>query len=154
MNRLTRTLVGLVLLAVAVVLIGRLVSVVAPSPVLGLTEEERLHPCEEGDDCVSSATAEGPGAIDPLPCGPGKLEQVAEHAELVLDRTELQTRGDTYAHLTSRSQILGLVDDLELHADGGAVQVRSAARVSLGDRGVNAERVEQLREEVADTICQ
>lgn len=153
MNRLTRVLVGLVIVAVVAVAIGRLVSSIAPPPVLGLTEDEQLHPCPDSETCVSSLADDERHAVDPLPCGPSDFDAVVQHAERVLDRVTVEEVEGRYAHLEARSFAFGFVDDVELHADRGAIQVRSAARLGGTDFGSNRERVQELYEAVDGTVC-
>lgn len=153
MNRVTRVLVGLVIVAVVAVAVGRVVSAVAPPPVLGLTDDGQLHPCPDSDNCVSSLADDQRHAIEPLPCAPGDLDAVVQQAERVLDRVTVEDVDGPYAHLTARSFTFGFVDDLELHASRGAIQVRSAARLGGNDYGTNRERVQTLREAVDGTVC-
>ncbi len=154
MNRATRVLVGLVIVGVLAVVIGRVISSVVPPPVVGLTADGRLHPCPDDDSCVSSLADDERHAIEPLPCAPGDLAAVVQRAERVLDRVTVEEIDGRYAHLTARSFTFGFVDDLELHGRGSAIQVRSAARLGGNDFGVNRDRVQSLHEAVDGTVCQ
>ncbi len=152
MSRWPRVLIGLIIVAVVGVGAVRIVTGLMPPPTLGLTEEGELRPCPDSDNCVHSAAADERHAIDPLACDMDDLDRVVDRAVATLDRTSLETVEDGYAHLEARSLLFGFVDDLELHATLGRIEVRSAARLGENDRGVNRERVEELRTSVRD-IC-
>lgn len=152
MSRWPRILIGLGIVAVVGVAAVRLVTTLMPAPTLGLTEDGELQPCPDSDNCVSSAADDQRHAIEPLACHPDDLDRVVDRAVTTLDRTSLVTAADGYAHLEARSLVFGFVDDLELHATLGRIEVRSAARLGGDDWGVNRERVEALRASVRD-IC-
>ena len=54
-----------------------------------------------------------------------------------------------YAEFTSK--LMGFVDDTEFYLDekAGVIQVRSASRLGRGDHGVNRERIESIRAQLA-----
>lgn len=56
-----------------------------------------------------------------------------------------------YAEFTSR--LMRFVDDTEFYLDekAGVIQVRSASRLGRGDHGVNRERIESIRLQLAQT---
>ena len=68
-----------------------------------------------------------------------------------LPGTVVVTSDDRYLHAESTSSLMGYVDDLELLLDPstGRVDVRSASRVGYGDMGVNAARVDTLRDSMS-----
>lgn len=65
-----------------------------------------------------------------------------------LPRTTVIESDGQYVHAESTSSLMGYVDDLELLLDpsSGRVDVRSASRLGYGDMGVNAARVQSLRD--------
>ena len=65
-------------------------------------------------------------------------------------RTEVLEQSDGYLHATATSALFGFVDDLELYADssGGVLQARSVSRLGDSDLGVNAQRLEALRQQL------
>ncbi|MBM5799011.1 MAG: DUF1499 domain-containing protein, partial [Cyanobacteria bacterium M_surface_9_m1_291] len=67
-----------------------------------------------------------------------------------MPRTEVLEQGDGYLHATASSALFGFVDDLELYADAsrGELQARSLSRLGDSDLGVNARRLDQLREQL------
>ena len=62
-------------------------------------------------------------------------------------RTDVIAQTGDYLHAECASKGLGFVDDLECWLDrkAGVIHVRSAARLGIGDFGVNRKRVERLR---------
>ena len=152
MSRWPRILIGLAIVAAVGVAAVRIVTGLMPAPTLGLTEDGELPPCPDSDNCVHSAAEDERHAIEPLACDMDDLDRVVDRAMTTLDRVSLETIDDSYAHLEARSLIFGFVDDLELHATLGRIEVRSAARLGRDDWGVNRERVEELRASVRD-IC-
>lgn len=137
--------------AVALGLLGlRLWASSAPAPeTLGPTADGSLAPCPATPNCVAS-DGSGYEPLAPLPLPDGGYDAVLEALES-LPRTTVVTREPPYAHAESRTAIVGYVDDLEVVVDeeAGVVHVRSASRLGSGDLGVNAARVEQLRELLA-----
>ena len=120
----------------------------APSS-LGLGSDGRLAPCPDRPNCAASDAEDETKRIEPF----RYADQVAAWSALQkavadLPRTTIVTVDDTYMHAESRSRIFRFVDDLEfqLRPDEGVIAVRSAARTGYSDFGVNAERLEVLRQ--------
>jgi uncharacterized protein (DUF1499 family) len=67
---------------------------------------------------------------------------------LNMEGVEVVETGGGYLHATATSRIFGFVDDLELYADekAGVLQARSVSRLGDSDLGVNAQRLERIRE--------
>ena len=67
-------------------------------------------------------------------------------------RTRIVDSADGYVHAEARTVLFRFVDDLELLwlRESGHVQVRSASRLGQGDLGVNARRLDQLRERATE----
>jgi uncharacterized protein (DUF1499 family) len=83
---------------------------------------------------------------------PAAALEILLPAVLALDGVSLvETRAD-YMHATVTSRLFGFVDDLELHADAerGMVEARSMSRLGDSDLGVNARRLESLRQALAN----
>lgn len=140
-------LAGAALALIAVLGVRLFVAQVEP-PALGV-EGGGLAPCPDADSCVSSTSSDPRHAVEPLACGGEELDRIVEVATAELPRTELLAREAGYAHLRARSLVFGFPDDLELLAGDEVVHVRSASRVGENDLGVNRERVETLRGELA-----
>lgn len=64
-------------------------------------------------------------------------------------RARLITDEPGYLRAEYSSRMLRFVDDVELLIGGDAVQVRSASRLGYSDLGVNRERIEALRQALA-----
>jgi uncharacterized protein (DUF1499 family) len=109
----------------------------------------RLGPCPSSPNCVSSeqGTPES-HRVDPLPLGDPALAR-ERLLEIVASfpRTEILRAEPQYVHATFTTERLRFTDDVEFRLDerSGVVHLRSASRVGYGDRGVNRERVEQIR---------
>ena len=67
-------------------------------------------------------------------------------------RTRIVDSADGYVHAEARTVLFRFIDDLELLwlRESGHVQVRSASRLGQGDLGVNARRLDQLRERATE----
>jgi uncharacterized protein (DUF1499 family) len=109
----------------------------------------RLRPCRRASNCVCSQPGCGGRAIEPLGftgSPDAALDRLAA-AIAQLPRSRIVRRDGGYLHAEVRSRCFGFVDDIEAQVDAaaGAVHLRSASRVGISDRGVNARRVEQIR---------
>ncbi|MGI9490171.1 MAG: DUF1499 domain-containing protein [Geminicoccaceae bacterium] len=115
---------------------------------LGISEG-RLAPCPDKPNCVSSDAEDEAHRIEPYRF----TDQAAAWSALKkavgeLPRTTIVTAEDTYLHAEAKSRIFGFVDDLEfqLRPEDNLIALRSAARTGHRDFGVNAERLEKLRQ--------
>lgn len=115
--------------------------------------EERLAPCPDSPNCVSSYAQDDVHAIEPLPIpadqdATGALRRIVES----LPRTTIVTVDGDYLHATFASRIFRFVDDVEFLVDreAGVVHVRSASRLGYGDMGVNRRRIEEIRSLLTD----
>ena len=115
-------------------------------------ERGMLHPCPDRPNCVCSQFGEdGDGAWTAPLAYEGSAD--AAFARLLetleaMDGATLVTSEDDYAAFEFRTPLLSFVDDVELllaPADE-VIHVRSASRVGYSDLGVNAKRVERIRE--------
>jgi uncharacterized protein (DUF1499 family) len=144
---------GLRLLAAALLLV-----LIVTQP--GLAEAALLH--LEGPQPVDLGLHQGRLAACPSPAhcsrsewpvdDPAAALEILLPAVLALDGVSLvETRAD-YMHATVTSRLFGFVDDLELHADAerGMVEARSMSRLGDSDLGVNARRLESLRQALAN----
>ena len=141
-------------ITVAVVGLGYLVVLAVLSalsrraPELGLLGG-RLRPCRSRLNCISTEdTARGnPEAPFPFAGDPeAALDRLAAAiAAMPGGRVTLRSAG--YLRAEFQSALFRFIDDVEAAVDpaGGRIQLRSASRVGRGDRGVNRERVRELR---------
>jgi len=114
---------------------------VVPVPVDLGVHNGALSPCPSPAHCARAnwAVADPEAAL-------AALLPVIE----AMPRTEVLEQGDGYLHATASSALFGFVDDLELYADAsrGELQARSLSRLGDSDLGVNARRLDQLREQL------
>jgi uncharacterized protein (DUF1499 family) len=105
-----------------------------------------LQPCPSTPNCVCS---EGPDAsIEPLTFNGDPERAFASLLEFLAAEPNIEVvgRGGDYAHAVARTRLFK--DDLELRLDraAGCIHVRSASRTGYSDMGVNAKRVDSIRE--------
>ena len=115
--------------------------------------EQRLAPCPDSPNCVSSQATQEGRRVEPLRYH-GDAAQAKERLLALLrgkERVSVQHADAGYIHCEFRSALFGFVDDVEFHFDPlGAIQVRSASRVGYSDFGVNRKRVEAIRRRFSD----
>ncbi|MFT5442942.1 MAG: hypothetical protein ACI8W3_001986 [Myxococcota bacterium] len=117
---------------------------------LGVQASGSLGGCPDSPNCVSSADERPSHNVAPIQLAgdseQGWVEILASVA--ALPRTTVIESDGQYVHAESTSSLMGYVDDLELLLDpsSGRVDVRSASRLGYGDMGVNAARVQSLRD--------
>jgi uncharacterized protein (DUF1499 family) len=117
--------------------------------------DQRLSPCPESPNCVSSQISDDAvHGIAPLSYQ-GDLETV--HNLLVeilgvVPGTTIVEEKDDYIRAEAHSRLMGFVDDLEFYfpEDTQIIEVRSASRLGESDLGVNRRRLEQIRLALAD----
>ncbi len=118
------------------------------SPDVGLLND-RLRPCPESPNCVSSQDADAGHAIEPLRFEGAPEAAFAALAALVAaqPRVEIVASDARWLHATFRTRWLRFTDDVEflLDAEARCIHVRSASRVGYSDLGANRRRVEALR---------
>lgn len=115
---------------------------------LGVTDGV-LAPCPDSPNCVSSFAESDEHNIAPLPFT-GTAEKTRANLLSILNampRLTIVTDTPNYIHATTRSRIMGYVDDNEFLFDdaAGVVHVRAAARMGYADMGANRARVETIR---------
>ncbi len=129
-----------------------------PPPQGGL--DHPLPPCPGTPNCVRSPGVDGETPVPPFLLAEGTAPSVEAMSAALesLPRTRVVQRevgagGAFYLHAESRSRILRFVDDVELRWTPGlaALEVRSASRVGRSDLGVNARRLDALRDRLAKT---
>lgn len=117
---------------------------------LGVQPTGGLAPCPDSPNCVSSLDERADHNVEPLQIDGDVAVNWQQLREVVeaLPGTVVVTQDDHYLHAESTSSLMRYVDDLELLLDPltGRVDVRSASRVGYGDMGVNAARVQALRD--------
>lgn len=113
-----------------------------------------LAPCPDTPNCVHTGNRHPEGTapvlIRPDLSREEALAGIRAAVESMPRTTVVEQRG-TYLHAEARSLVFRFVDDFELLlTDDMELVVRSASRLGRSDLGVNARRVEALRERLAE----
>ncbi len=109
---------------------------------------DRLAPCPNSPNCVSSQAGGGYHAIPPITYS-GSREDVLETLKALIQkmkRSRIITVSPDYLRAEFRS-FLGFVDDVEFSIDQEhhLIHMRSASRLGYWDLGVNRRRLEAIR---------
>ena len=109
----------------------------------------RLAPCPDTPNCVSSQSPDPARYIEPLRYT-GNLADAKQKLIDLLEnskRSRLISVETDYIHAEFRSLIFNFVDDVEFYFSSAdcIIHVRSASRTGYYDFGVNRRRVERLR---------
>jgi uncharacterized protein (DUF1499 family) len=111
-------------------------------------KDGKLSPCPGSPNCVCSQSDLPQSAIDPFPLVP-----IAELAKIIreMERTTIVEESENYLYAEFKSKLMGYVDDVEFYRDPSqnAVHVRSASRLGQSDLGVNRQRIESIRAQLA-----
>jgi uncharacterized protein (DUF1499 family) len=110
---------------------------------------DRLSPCPDSPNCVSSQSNDTAHFTEPL----HYTGNLAEARQKLIDllgnskRARLISAEADYVHAEFRSLIFNFVDDVEFYfsSEDRIIHVRSASRTGYYDFGVNRRRVERLR---------
>jgi len=110
---------------------------------------DRLSPCPESPNCVSSLSEDKSHQVEPLTYNV-PLEEAREKLISVIKsmkRSEIAIAENNYLHATFTSFLFRFVDDVEFSFDDERkiIDVRSASRMGYFDLGANRRRVEELR---------
>jgi len=109
----------------------------------------KLSPCPDSPNCVSSRSTDPARFIEPLRYTGNLADARQKLIELLENskRTRLIRVEMDYIHAEFRSLIFNFVDDVEFYfsSEDRIIHVRSASRTGYYDFGVNRRRVERLR---------
>lgn len=155
LGRIVRIGLGVGLALAAVYFLGRLVvGVVAAEPgILGLNASAERGGCPGTPNCVSSYAETPEHQIDPIACAADSPTAIAAFADAIDTLPGVERLGDT--HWVVYSRIFRFPDDVRIQVSERGIEIFSASRLGSGDFGVNRDRVEQLREILAeDERCQ
>ncbi|MFT4554146.1 MAG: hypothetical protein ACI9S8_002792 [Chlamydiales bacterium] len=108
----------------------------------------RLAPCPDTPNCVSSQSEDSPHYITPL--FNRHFSEPIQTLRSIVDkypRVKVLTQNETYLHVEFCSFLWGFTDDVEFYYSQSeeVVHVRSAARVGYKDFGTNRRRMEAIR---------
>lgn len=117
-------------------------------------QDGRLRPCPPSPNCVCSFDTDDEHRIAPIDAGPQPAERFDQLHNLMrsLPRAQIVNDEGTYLHAEFTTPLLRFVDDVEFLLDesAGVIHVRSASRIGHSDFGANRDRVEMLRQRLAD----
>ena len=159
-KRVSFTLLGLVLLAAALVAVeyagGQQMGLFSGSrPAnLGFTNG-KFSPPSWKPNCVSSTVEKSDAHyVEPLTLAGSADEAWKKLRDIVKASARVNVVQDSpvYLHAEFKSAGLGFVDDVEFARDDGAgvIHVRSAARLGVRDFNVNRARIETIRARMAN----
>lgn len=150
MTRLLWWLVGIVVVVIVGYLVLRVLVVqVSPQPENLGVAQNRLAPCPDTPNCVSSYASDAEHAIEPLTYTSEQAAAMDALEQIIRDlpRSQIVTREDGYLHAVLRSRMMGFFDDLEFYvSEPGVIHVRSAARLGQSDMGANRRYVATIRQ--------
>ncbi|UCC56493.1 MAG: DUF1499 domain-containing protein [Gammaproteobacteria bacterium] len=110
---------------------------------------DKLAPCPDSPNCVSSLAVDAEHAVAPLSFNgdPATAWDALKAVVLKQKRTRITRVEDRYLQAECRSLVFRFVDDLAflLVPDERLIQVRSASRTGHSDFGVNRRRIERIR---------
>jgi uncharacterized protein (DUF1499 family) len=161
MRMLKRLLLGVLLLALAVLLAGQLGAFSGSPPTDLGVRDGRLKPPSQTPNSVSSQADLWPGHVQreaamiaPLPLLPAGPQATMRRLRAVVEAMPgalIVIGNERYLRAQFTTRWMGFVDDAEfwLDADAGVVQVRSASRLGRRDFGVNRARIEAIRAALA-----
>lgn len=106
-------------------------------------QNDRLAPCPDSPNCVSSFESSETHGIAPLNASIAEVQQVL----VGLDEANIVSAEFDYLYAEFTTPIMGFVDDVEFLQDsgGGVTHVRSASRLGYSDLGANRDRIERIR---------
>jgi uncharacterized protein (DUF1499 family) len=114
----------------------------------------KLTACPTTPNCINSqVSANDNQKIAPIqltgdtPAMMTKLKQVVQ----LMPRTKIVKETNNYLYVEFSSKLMGFVDDVEFYFEPETknIQVRSASRLGESDWGVNRQRIEEIRAQLA-----
>ena len=122
---------------------------------IGMTEE-KLAPCPDSPNCVSTQSEEKRHAMKPLPYLQTREASREKILSILKDmkRTKIVKLTESYIHVECRTALLRFVDDVEFFLDGTTrvVHFRSASRVGYYDFGLNRRRMKRFSEKYLESL--
>jgi uncharacterized protein (DUF1499 family) len=116
-----------------------------------------LPDCPGSPNCVSSLASDPARCVEPFSFQGHTPEQARNALAVALTsmrRTEIVAQDPTVIKALARSRLFGFVDEITFafHDKDHVIHVRSASLNGYWDLGVNARRVENLRNAFAKTL--
>lgn len=110
---------------------------------------DRLEPCPDSPNCVSSLSSDPRHRVAPIAYTGSSPEARQRLLDVIhsMPRTTIRSNEGTYLHVEFTSAVFRFVDDVEFYIDEAQnlIHVRSASRVGYWDLGANRKRVEDIR---------
>lgn len=139
-------------IAAAVFFLGRfIVALVGSEPImLGMNPDTERGGCPGTPNCVSSFATTPEHAIEPIECSAPEDVAIAAFADAMNTLPDVERRSDTAWVVYSR--IFRFPDDVSIRVSARGIEVYSASRLGAGDLGVNRNRMETMRELLAEDV--
>jgi uncharacterized protein (DUF1499 family) len=122
---------------------------------LGATEN-KLAPCPNSPNCVSTQSEAKRHAMEPLPYLQTREASRERILSILKDmrRMEIVTLTESTIHVEFRTALWKFVDDVEFLFDDRtrAVHFRSASRVGYYDFGLNRRRMKEISEKYLEAV--
>ncbi|MEE3715986.1 DUF1499 domain-containing protein [Tumidithrix elongata RA019] len=170
MHKLLRTLIGILMIAMAWIGLATPVMAgplsphkVTPMALFSFSgtrptnlgvQAGKLSPCPNSPNCVSSQSSDLEHKIDPIRYTGDPAKAIANLKTVIqgLERTKIISETEDYLYAEFTSALMGYVDDVEfyLNRETNVIEVRSASRLGQSDLGVNRKRVEAIRTRLQD----
>ena len=119
-------------------------------------QADKLAPCPDSPNCVSSLAVDAEHAVAPLSFNgdPETAWDALKAVVLKQKRTRITRVDDHYLQAECRSLVFRFVDDLAFLLVPGEqlIHVRSASRTGYSDFGVNHRRVERIRSDFMELL--
>ncbi len=119
-------------------------------------QDGKLASCPNSPNCVSTQEKDPSQKMEPVPFEGDAANAIAKIKEALtkLPRTKIVEEKENYLRAECASLIFRFVDDVEFYVDTEAhlIHFRSAARVGRSDMGVNRDRMQKIRGEVAGSL--
>jgi uncharacterized protein (DUF1499 family) len=111
-------------------------------------KKERLAPCPDKPNCVSTQSLDPSRRMEPLPYRGTKGKSKDRIMEIIkgMERSKIVEVSDSYLYVQFQTRFLRFVDDVEFFLDDSErlIHFRSAARVGYYDFDLNRRRMEEI----------
>ncbi|WP_339487051.1 DUF1499 domain-containing protein [Pseudomonas sp. EL_65y_Pfl2_R95] len=123
----------------------------SPPATLGV-HAGRFEPCPSSPNCVNSQATDSEHKIAPLALNGDPAETQALLLRVIAEqpRAKLTKAEGNYLRFEFTSAVMRFVDDVEFLVGNQRIEVRSASRLGYSDMGVNRERIETIRNALAE----
>ncbi len=111
--------------------------------------EQKLVPCPNSPNCVSTQSKSEKAKIAPLTYE-GEMSQIMQKLVKTVKnvpRTKIITQTDSYLYVEFATSLMKFIDDVEFYIDDAnkVIHFRSASRIGYSDLGTNRRRMENFR---------